>query len=188
MQKKRFDFQKKNNDSQKKVESYYYIARALISFGQYEESAVYLEKAFQEPALKNDDLLKAVLLNLQATFYSRISLEESSYQNNLKALELIKSNKDLESRLFVANLYTKIADYFAEMNDLKKAQEWSTKSIQLIEKIPDKEYLSVKRIYKNKPFIYFYKSRFYLLEKNQKKLFHLLKKDMSKLYVKIINI
>ena len=106
----------------------------------------------------------------------------------MKALELIKSNKDLESRLFVANLYTKIADYFAEMNDLKKAQEWSTKSIQLIEKIPDKEYLSVKRIYKNKPFIYFYKSRFYLLEKNQKKLFHLLKKDMSKLYVKIINI
>lgn len=151
-------------DSERRAWSYYYIARSLIFFRQFDECAPYLEKGFQEKAVEENVLLKASFLDLRAAYYSRMSLFEQAYQTNLEVLNLLKSGTDPESQLIISKMYIGIADYFTELKDYKTAHSYADKSIAVSEKIPVKEYFSVKRIYRYRPFIYFYKSWIYLQE------------------------
>lgn len=157
---------KKENNSNNKVRAYYYAAKSLVFFRQFEKASQYIEKGLQENALKNDNLLKANYYTLQASYYSRMSLFEQQFNYLRKALMLLKSKKDIESQILTSNIYTYFADYYTELQDYKLANIYSDKSISIIEKIPINKYLSTKKIYKNKAFIYFYKSWIYLEQKN----------------------
>lgn len=156
---------KEINDSHRKAESYYYISKSLVFFRDFEKSSKYLEKGLQEDAVKNDILLQALFTDLQASYYSRMSLFEQSLQCHKKELSFLKSRNDLESKILSANIYTYIADYYSEMKDYESAHLYADKSIAAIEKISPKQYHSVKRIYKDKAFIYFYKSWIFLEQK-----------------------
>lgn len=153
-------------DSERKAMSYYYMTRSLVFFRNFDEGAEYLEKGLQEKALQKNKVLKAAFLNLQAVYYSRMSLFEQSYQNYNEALNLLKSRDDLESQLIIANVYSGIADYYTERKDYKMAHLYADKSLMISEKIPLNEYLSAKKMYRNRPFIYFHKSWIFLQEKN----------------------
>lgn len=152
-------------DSERKAMSYYYIVRSLVFFRRFDECSIYLEKGLQEKALQQNVLLKASFLNLQALYYGRMSLFEQSYQNYLEALNLVKSRSDLESQLVISNAYLGISDYYTERRDYKTAHLYADKSIVVSEKIPMKQYLSIKKNYRSRAFIYFQKSWIFLQEK-----------------------
>ncbi|PWN67666.1 hypothetical protein C1638_003485 [Chryseobacterium oncorhynchi] len=152
-------------DSEKRAIAYYYIVRSLVFFRKFEECSLYLEKGLQEEALQKNILLKASFLSLQALYYSRMSLLDQSYQKYNEALNLLKSRSDTESQLVTANIYSGIADYYTDLKDYRIAHLYIDKSIAISEKIPLKEYLTVKKMYRNKPLIYFHKSWIFLQEK-----------------------
>lgn len=153
------------NDSRRKIESCYYIARSQVFFRNFEKSSKYIDLAFQSDIVMNDRLLQAKFLALQAGYYSRMTLLEESLQNYNKALTLVKSHNDLDSKLIVAYLYINISDYYTEVMNYELANKYADQSIAAVEKIPLKQYTSSKRIYKNKAFIYFYKSWLLLEQK-----------------------
>ncbi|KAB1231368.1 hypothetical protein F8D52_06050 [Chryseobacterium viscerum] len=155
----------KVDDSEKRARSYLYIARSLVFLRRFDECSSYLEKGLQERSVQQNVVLKASFLAVQARYYSRMSLSEQAYQNNLEVLDLLRLRTDLDSKLIMCNMYIDIADYYTELKDYKKAHVYADQSIAASEKIPMKEYLSAKRIYREKAFIYFYKSWIYLKEK-----------------------
>lgn len=156
---------KKENDSKRIAKAYYYIARSNIFFRRFDQSSKYLEKGLQESAVKNDILLKASFLTLQGSYYSSMSLFEQSLKSYQNAFKLINSNKDIESKLLIADLYIRFADHYTDKNDHASAHRYADKSINAIEMIPNQRYLSAQKIYREKPLIYFYKSWILLEEK-----------------------
>jgi hypothetical protein len=100
----------------------------------------------------------------------------------------LKSRDDLESQLIIANVYSGIADYYTERKDYKMAHLYADKSIMISEKIPLNEYLSAKKMYRNRPFIYFHKSWIFLQEKILLWHIHPFRKGMSWHFLKNINI
>lgn len=163
--KEALDKSEKAGDSERKAWSYYYIARSLVFFRRFEECAPYLEKGMKEKAVQQNDILKASFLGLEAAYYSRMSLFEQAYQNNLEVLDLLKGRTDLEAELIISNMYIGIADYYTELKEYKTAHLYANKAIAASEKISMNNYLSAKRIYRGRAFIYFYKSWIYLQEK-----------------------
>ena len=163
-------------DSEKRAKAYYYAAKSNVFYRNFEESSRYLEMGLREDAVKNNPLLKSLFLSLQASYYSRMSLFEQSFNSLEQAMKLVESRKDLESRLLTSNLYIYYADYFTEKKDYKKAHLYADKSIEAIEKIKSEKYNSAKRIFKNKPYIYFYKSWILLEEKKPEEAYVFIKK------------
>lgn len=105
MCKKALEIAIKKNNSNKKAESYYYIAKVYAFYRQFDESNFYLEKGLNEHGLKKDVLLYAKFLGLKADYYSRMPLTEESYKYDLKILKLLSSKKDLESKILIAKSY-----------------------------------------------------------------------------------
>lgn len=153
------------NDSERRAQAYYYAAKSLVFFRNFEKSSQYIEKGLQEDALKTNIQLKALFLMLQSAYYGRMSLFEQAFRNNQEVLALLESRNDLESRLLVPSILIYIADYYTEMKDYESAHLYADRSIAAIERIPVQQYLSAKRIYQNKAFIYFYKSWILLEQK-----------------------
>ncbi|NML70821.1 hypothetical protein HHL23_13595 [Chryseobacterium sp. RP-3-3] len=156
---------KKENDPERITKAYFYAAKSLVFFRRLEKSTQYIEEGLRVNALTNDVLLKSLFLSLKGSYYSRMSLFEESFQSKQKALKLIELNHDLESQLLIADLYISFADYYTDTNDFESAHLYADKSIDAIEKIPEQKYLSAKKIFREKPFIYFYKSWILLQEK-----------------------
>nr|WP_199161629.1 hypothetical protein [Elizabethkingia sp. ASV34] len=150
------------DDSKRKAESYYYIARGLIFLRQLEEGYLYIEKGMNEEIVEKDSFYKALFLNLKAIYQGKISLSQKQLEGSLKALDLIGSNKDINSRLLSSQLYMLIADAYTEMNNDQKAHFYADRSIKSIERISEQEYLRAKKIYYCKAYIYFYKAWIYL--------------------------
>lgn len=156
----------KENNSYAKAESYYYIAKSYIFFRNFEKGREYLDKGQSEKATKNDSQLRSLFLILEGAYYGRMSLIEKYQDNNNKALKLIKEDENTESKLMKANIYGNLADSYSELKIYDSAHYYSDKSINTIEEISSSKYLLSKRIYKNKPFIYFNKS-WILLQQNK---------------------
>ncbi|TDX86719.1 LuxR C-terminal-related transcriptional regulator [Epilithonimonas xixisoli] len=156
---------KKEKDEERMAKAYYYAAKSLVFFRRFEESSRYLKEGLKISELKNDIILKSLFFSLQGSYYARMSLFEQSVQSKKRALELVEHNSDLQSQLLTANYYVGIADYYIDTNDLQSAHLYADKSIVAIEKIPEQKYFSTKKIYRDKPFIYFYKSWILLQEK-----------------------
>ncbi|MDN3692454.1 hypothetical protein QWZ06_09300 [Chryseobacterium tructae] len=74
----------KLNNSQKRSESYLYVAKSLIFFRRFDECFPYLEKGIQEKASQKDIILKASFLSLQASYYSRMSLPNRPIEGLMK--------------------------------------------------------------------------------------------------------
>ena len=150
------------DDSKRKVESYYYIARGLFFFRQLEEGYLYIEKGMNEEVVKKDVFYKALFINLKAIYHGKISLAQKQLEGAQKALDLISSKKNLNSKLLSSQLYMLMADAYTEMYNDKKAHFYADQSIRSIEKIPEQEYLQAQKIYYCKAYIYFYKAWLYL--------------------------
>ncbi|WP_131828798.1 hypothetical protein [Elizabethkingia occulta] len=149
-------------DSKRKAESYYYIARGLIFLRQLEEAYSYIEKGMNEEIVVKDDFHKALFLNLKAIYQGKVSLAQKQLEGSLKALDLISSKKDVNSRLLCSQLYMLMADAYTEMNNDKKAHFYADQSIKSIQTISEQEYLQAPKIYYCKAYIYFYKAWLYL--------------------------
>lgn len=150
------------DDSKRKVESYYYIARGLFFFRQLEEGYLYIEKGMNEEVVKKDVFYKALFINLKAIYHGKISLAQKQLEGAQKALDLISSKKNLNSKLLSSQLYMLMADAYTEMYNDQKAHFYADQSIRSIEKIPEQEYLQAQKIYYCKAYIYFYKAWLYL--------------------------
>lgn len=166
----------KQNDSEKKARAYFYAAKSLVFFRDFERSSTYIEKGLKENTLKNDTKLKALFLMLQGGYYSRMSLFDQSFRTLKEALSLLIPRDDLESKLMISSTYIYLSDYYTEIKDYKSAHVYADKSIRGIESISQQQYLSSKRIYRNKAFIYFYKSWIFLEQENPRAAFPFIQK------------
>lgn len=146
------------NDSEKKAESYYYLARSLVFFKRHKESLFYIEKGMREPATNNNALLKASFMELKCINYSRLYLADQQIKEYKDILPLLTSRKDLNSLVLLANVYMGIADCYTDTNNLKLANIYSNQSIRSIEMISDRDYTRIKKIYRQKAYIYYYKA------------------------------
>ncbi|WP_312554701.1 hypothetical protein [Empedobacter brevis] len=157
---------KKENNTYSKAEAYYYTAKSYVFFRDFEQSGYYIRKGLTEEAVEKDIHLKALFLMLEGTYYSRMSLVDQTLMSNRKAFRLVESKDDIESKLILATIYTNMADCYTELKKYDSAHFYADKSIATAEKIPLERYLNTRKIYKNKPFIYFYKS-WILLQQNK---------------------
>lgn len=154
--------------SKQKAEAYYYMARNLIFMGKYNESYVFIKKGEKEKAVKNDPFFKALFIELTSIYYSRLYMIPQEMQQNKAALKLVDPNKNAESKLFVSRIYMWIADCYTEMHQYDTAHVYIDKSIQLVEQIPENEYLSLNRMFRKKAYSYFYKAQIYNREQKEK--------------------
>lgn len=145
--------------------SNYYIASSLIFFRRFEECSRYLDAGLHNEFVQKTPFLKASFLSLQASYYSRMSLYEQGHESNLEILDILKTRRDPESCLITSKAYMGIADYYTEQQDYKSAHIYADKAIAVSESIPLKHYLSVRKLYRNRAFLYFYKSWVLLQEK-----------------------
>lgn len=157
---------KKENDTYSKAQAYYYIAKSYVFFRNFEKGDYYIRKGFTEEAVEKDIHLKALFLMLEGTYYSRMSLVEQTLISNRKIINFVESKDDMDSKVILANVYMNMADCYTELKKYDSAHFYADKSIVTVEKIPLKRYLNMRKIYKNKSFIYFYKS-WILLQQNK---------------------
>ncbi|AQX12726.1 hypothetical protein BAX94_01195 [Elizabethkingia meningoseptica] len=162
--------------SEKRAETYYYIARNLIFFRELKEAYSYIEKGMREESVKKNIRYKALFGELTATYYGLISLPDKQLEEEFKVLKLVSSGKDLYSKIMEANTYILIADAYTEMENYTSAHLYADKAIKAIEKIPEQEYLNAKRIYWRKAYIYFYKAWICLQQKKPKEAYPFIKK------------
>lgn len=158
----------KNGTSRQKAEAYYYMARNLIFVSKYNECYLFIKKGMREQAVKNDKFLLALYKELKSIYYSRLYMFSQEMKENTEALKLINPNKNAESKLFVSRIYMWMADYYTETNKYDSAQIYISKSIKLVEEIPDTQYLSFNRIFRRKAYAYFYQSQIFIKKNNTK--------------------
>ncbi|MGU3374830.1 tetratricopeptide repeat protein [Chryseobacterium sp. M5A1_1a] len=158
----------KSGTSRQKSEAYYYMARNLIFVGRYIESYEFIKKGRKEQAAKDDYFLAALFTELTSNYYSRLHMLPQETRENQKALKLVDPNKNAESKLFVSRIYMWISDCYTEKNKYDSAHIYIDKSIQLIEEIPEDQYLSFNRVFRRKAYSYYYKAQIYLTQQNAK--------------------
>ncbi|WP_084221037.1 tetratricopeptide repeat protein [Chryseobacterium sp. StRB126] len=166
----------KKGDSEKKVLSYYYIIRNLFFLRELKEGYSYIEKGMKEEAITANPLYKALFTEVTANYYGLISMPNKQLEEEFKVLKLIPQGKDIYSKILEANTYMTIGDAYIDMEDYPSAHAYADKSIAFIEKIPEKEYLKVKRIYWRKAYIYFYKAWIYLQQNKPQEAYPFIKK------------
>lgn len=166
----------KKGDSEKKALAYYYIVRNLFFHRELKESYSYIEKGMKEEAVKTNPLYKILFTEATATYYGLISLPNKQLEEEMKVLKMIPIGKGTDSKILEANTYMAIGDAYTDMANYKSAHVYADKSIDCIEKIPEKDYLNVKRIYWRKAYIYFYKAWIYLQENKPKEAYPFIKK------------
>ncbi|REC63425.1 hypothetical protein DRF65_04825 [Chryseobacterium pennae] len=166
----------KNGDSEKKALAYYYIIRNHFFYRELKEAYSYIEKGMKEEAVKTNPLYKTLFTEATATYYGLISLPNKQLEEEFKVLKLLSNGKDINSKILKANTYMTIGDAYIDMEDYQSAHLYADKSIAYIEKIPEKEYLNVKRMYWRKAYIYFYKAWIYLQQEKPKEAYPFIKK------------
>ncbi|MDQ8751038.1 hypothetical protein ATE49_12320 [Elizabethkingia miricola] len=154
------------NNSEKKAEAYYYIARCLIFIGKYKESKVFLDKGMDEKSVKKSTLLTILFKQLKSVYYSKMYILHEELKENIEIKKLISTERGMELRILNAINEMYIGDYYTETANYKLAHIFSQNSIELYENIPISEYSKAKRIYKYKAYAYFYKSWIYLKQNN----------------------
>nr|WP_314491770.1 hypothetical protein [uncultured Chryseobacterium sp.] len=159
------------DDSEKKAEAYFYLAKGLIFYRKFDQAHIFIKKGISEKSLKTNYILNALFLDLQSNYYSRMRLPENSFKLNLRALEFLKYHSDPESRALLAKIYINMADYYSDMENYKMARLHADKSIEIIEKIPLSKYQSLKKVMHYKAFIYFYSAWIYLQEAKPEKAY-----------------
>ncbi|MDV4102690.1 hypothetical protein CMT19_16750 [Elizabethkingia anophelis] len=154
------------NNSEKKAQSYYYIARCLIFIGNYRESKIFLDKGMSEEAVKSNSLLLILFKQLKSIYYSKMYILPEGLKQNIEIKKLISSETGIEFKILKAMNEMYIGDYYTEFENYKQAHIFTQNSINLFESIPVSEYSKVRRIYKYKAYAYFYKSWIYLKQNN----------------------
>ena len=108
-----------------------------------------------EGSITKNSYYSALFSALLSQYYSRMHLFEKQKEVDEKALVLLDSAKDTNSLLFKSITYMALADYYTETFDYKSAHNYADRSIDLIEKIPQQEYLSAKEAIRYKAYIYY---------------------------------
>ncbi|MCT4326122.1 hypothetical protein HZP16_08410 [Elizabethkingia anophelis] len=156
----------KSNNSEKSTEAYFYIARDLLFYGEFKEANIYIKKVMNEGSITKNSYYSALFSALLSQYYSRMHLFEKQKEVDEKALVLLDSAKDTNSLLLKSITYMALADYYTETFDYKSAHNYANRSIDLIEKIPQQEYLSAKEAIRYKAYIYYYKASIFLNQNN----------------------
>ncbi|WP_300687299.1 hypothetical protein [Chryseobacterium sp.] len=154
--------------SKQKAEAYYYMARNLIFVGRYNESYSLIKKGMNEEAVKKDKFFLALYKELTSIYYSRLYMLPQEMKENKEALQLVNPHTNPESKLFVSRIYMWIADYYTETHKYDSAQIYIDRSIKLAEEIPEQQYLSFRRMFRRKAYVYFYQAQIYIKQKNTK--------------------
>ncbi|MCT4216551.1 tetratricopeptide repeat protein [Elizabethkingia anophelis] len=161
---------KKQNNSNLKAEAYYYVAKNFLSLGKYNESFNYIGKGMEEPALKENNYLTALFRYLKICCYAYTNLSYVQIKECQTVLDLIATYNDIKSKLLTADIYMLLVDYYIKKHDYTLAHMYADKSIKIIEGISNKEYLSVRQIYRDGPYVYYFKSLIYINQNNNHKL------------------
>lgn len=164
------------NNSEKKAEAYYYIARCLVFLGKYKECKIFLDKGMDEKSVKKSTLLTILFKQLKSVYYSKMYILPEELKENIEIKKLISSESSIELRILNAMNEMYIGDYYTETANYKLAHIFAQSSIDLYENIPVSEYSKTKRIYKYKAYAYFYKSWIYLKQNNPEPAFYYIQK------------
>ncbi len=169
----------KSGTSKQKADAYYYMARNMIFMGQYRASYAFIKKGKNEEAVKNDSFLMALFTELTSIYYSRLYMIPQEMKENKAALKLVAPDKNTESKLFVSRIYMWIADCYTENHQYDSAHFYINKSIQLVEEIPENQYLSFNRMFRRKAYSYFYKAQIYNREHKEKQALPFIEKSYT---------
>ncbi len=121
----------------------------------------------------------ALFTELTSIYYSRLYMIPQEMKENKAALKLVTPDKNTESKLFVSRIYMWIADCYTEKHQYDSAHFYINKSIQLVEEIPENQYLSFNRMFRRKAYSYFYKAQIYNREHKEKQALPFIEKSYT---------
>lgn len=152
----------KTNDSKRKAETYYYIAHSLNMLEEYEKSFPFIEKGLKEDATRGNNLLKARFLSLKGYHYSRLHLYKQQAKQHQEVIDLTMSRKDPESVMIAALSLASLGLSYTIINDYLPAHQYLDRALKHAKTIPDTVYHSLKKIYKVKANLFYYKAMTYI--------------------------
>jgi len=148
----------KSNDSKRKAETYYYIAFTLNILEEYEKSLPFIEKGLKEHATKVSPPLKARFLSLKGYHYSRLHLYKQQAKQHQEVIDLTISRKDPESVMTASLSLSSLGLSYTIVNDYTNAHHFIDIALKHAKTVPDTVYHKLKKIYKVKANLFYYKA------------------------------
>lgn len=158
----------KTNDSKRKAETYYYIAHSLNMLEEYEKSFPFIEKGLKEHATKVNKPLKARFLSLKGYHYARLHLYKQQAKQHEEVLDLTMSRKDPESVMIAALSLASLGLSYTIINDYSPAHRFLDRALKHAKTAPDTVYNNLKKIYKVKANLFYYKAMTYIEQRKPK--------------------
>lgn len=153
-------------DSERKAEAYFYIARSLNILEEYEKSYPYIDKGLAESLINKNKILKANLLHLKSHHYSRLHLYRQQAKQDLEILDLTLPGQSPESMMIAAFSLASLGSSYTLIGDYKSAHRYSSMAIEQAQKVPESSYRHLKKIYKTKAYLNYYKAMMYIEQSN----------------------
>lgn len=120
----------KINHSEKKAQSYLFIAKCLYVLDSYKESLQYIDKGLKEPAVINDDVLACSFKEVLALVYFATGFDDQGLREYFEIINLIKSNKDEESIRILSRTYAAIGAIYLNQNNFQSGHTFLDKAIK----------------------------------------------------------
>ncbi|TDX86946.1 tetratricopeptide repeat protein [Epilithonimonas xixisoli] len=131
----------KINHSEKKAESYLFIAKCLYVLDSYKESLEYIQKGQKEDAVKNDVVLACSFKEVLALDYFATGFEEQGLKEYFDIINLIKSNTDEESIRILSRTYATVGAIYLNQNNYKAGHPFLDKAIKTNMKVSVKGHI-----------------------------------------------
>ncbi len=143
----------RSRNSERIARSYYYMAFALYLLEIRKESLMYIQKAMQQPFVKDDKALQTRLYELKGMNYIALNLYDNALEENNRIINLIKpseSNAELVETLSSAYSSKGIL-YHLKTDELDSVRKYSKLEIDLLESNPEGSvFQSLSQAYLNK--------------------------------------
>ncbi len=152
----------KTKDSKLKAEAYYYVAYTLNILEEYERSLPYIEMGLAEKAAKRDHTLKARLLALKGFHYSRLHLYKQQAKQAKEVFDLTGASEQPESIMTAAFALASLGISYTIPHDYPAAHFHNQRAINHAEKVNDSTYQKLKKIYKTKANLLYYRAMTYI--------------------------
>ncbi|WP_158655996.1 LuxR C-terminal-related transcriptional regulator [Sphingobacterium sp. HMA12] len=155
-----------SKDSERKAEAYFYIARSLNILEEYEKSYPYIDKGLAESSVNKNKTLKSNLLQLKSHHYSRLHLYKQQAKQDQEILDLTLPGQSPESMMIAALSLASLGNSYTLIGDYKSAHRYGSMAIEQAQKVPDSSYRHLKKIYKTKAYLNYYKAMMYIEQFN----------------------
>lgn len=152
----------KEGTSDQKAWSYYYIAKSLIFFKEFRKSTHYINKGLGEESAEQDAVLKAALLYLKISIYSRLKMDKQMDEESREILDFLDADTSVEGLVIKAKTLYSLS---LITNNQKESDRFAHQALSILDHIPDSRYNAIRETFKFKAYFYNYRGEVFLERK-----------------------